>query len=69
MDFLGDHSAGLFGRSNQIIAEAIGEAMTKGWNFGGPNSYERKLASKVSDREFSNTRRAAIIPLIIYIMS
>lgn len=22
--------------------------MTKGWNLGGPNSYERRLANKVS---------------------
>jgi hypothetical protein len=48
VDFLGEFTAGLFGHSNHDIAEAIGEAMTKGWNFGGPNLYERKLAKKVS---------------------
>lgn len=48
VDFLGEYTAGLFGHSNQVIAEAIGEAMTKGWSFGGPNVYERRLAKKVS---------------------
>lgn len=47
VDFLGEYTAGLFGHSNQVIAEAIGEAMTKGWSFGGPNVYEKTLAKKV----------------------
>lgn len=48
VDFLGEYTAGLFGHSNRAIAEAIGDAMTQGWSFGGPNSYERDLARKVS---------------------
>lgn len=47
VDFLGEYTAGLFGHSNQVIAEAIGDAMTQGWSFGGPNSFEKKLARKV----------------------
>lgn len=47
MDFLGEYTAGLFGHSNVTIAKAIGDAMTNGWSFGGPNSYERELARKV----------------------
>ena len=47
VDFLGEFTAGIFGHSNQLIASAVAEAMTKGWNYGGPNPYERELARKV----------------------
>ena len=48
VDFLGEYSAGIYGHSNEAIAEAVADAMRKGWNFGGPNPYERELAKKVS---------------------
>ena len=48
VDFLGEYTAGIYGHSNQKIAAAVREAMSKGWNFGGPSVYERELARKVS---------------------
>lgn len=50
IDFLGEYTAGIYGHSNEIIASAVSEAMKNGWNFGGPNQYERELASKVTKR-------------------
>lgn len=47
MDFLGEFTAGIYGHSNEIIATAICDALKVGWNFGGPNIYERELAKKV----------------------
>jgi glutamate-1-semialdehyde 2,1-aminomutase len=47
VDFLGEYSAGIYGHSNESISAAVLEAMKKGWNYGGPNSYERELARKV----------------------
>lgn len=47
IDLLGEYTAGIFGHSNQKIAEAISDALKKGWSYGGPNIYERKLAQKV----------------------
>lgn len=48
IDFLGEFTAGIYGHSNQKIAAAVSEAMKEGWNYGGPNIYERDLAKKVS---------------------
>lgn len=48
MDFLGEYSAGIFGHSNPVIAAAVNGALKDGWNFGGPNVHERRLAEKVS---------------------
>jgi glutamate-1-semialdehyde 2,1-aminomutase len=47
VDFLGEYTAGIYGHSNRVIASAISEAIQKGWNYGGPNLYERELARKV----------------------
>jgi glutamate-1-semialdehyde 2,1-aminomutase len=47
VDFLGEFTAGIYGHSNPAIAAAVSEAMKKGWNYGGPNTYERELAKKV----------------------
>lgn len=47
IDFLGEYTAGIYGHSNEKIALAVSEAMGKGWNYGGPNLYERELARKV----------------------
>jgi glutamate-1-semialdehyde 2,1-aminomutase len=48
IDFLGEFTAGIYGHSNQKIAAAVSDAMKQGWNYGGPNIYERELARKVS---------------------
>lgn len=48
VDFLGEYTAGIYGHSNEKIAAAVSEAMSKGWNFGGPNVFERELAKKVA---------------------
>jgi glutamate-1-semialdehyde 2,1-aminomutase len=48
VDFLGEFTAGIYGHSNEAIASAVSVAMEDGWNFGGPNQYERELARKVS---------------------
>ncbi|KAH7357283.1 putative acetylornithine aminotransferase [Rhexocercosporidium sp. MPI-PUGE-AT-0058] len=50
VDFLGEYTAGIYGHSNEKIASAVAEAMSKGWNYGGPNMYERELARKVTQR-------------------
>lgn len=49
VDFLGEFTAGIYGHSNELIASVVSEAMKKGWNYGGPNPYERELARKVRD--------------------
>ncbi|EED16131.1 acetylornithine aminotransferase, putative [Talaromyces stipitatus ATCC 10500] len=50
VDLLGEFSAGIFGHSNPRIANAITDAMTRGWNYGGTCTYEKELASKVCER-------------------
>jgi len=47
VDFLGEFTAGIYGHSNETIAQAVSDAMRDGWNFGGPSKYERELAKKV----------------------
>jgi glutamate-1-semialdehyde 2,1-aminomutase len=47
VDFLGEFTAGIYGHSSELIANAVSEAMKKGWNYGGPNIFERQLARKV----------------------
>ena len=49
-DFLGEHSAGLYGHSNPVILEAIRGALEGGIVLGGPNQYEAELASMIRDR-------------------
>jgi glutamate-1-semialdehyde 2,1-aminomutase len=50
IDFLGEFSAGLFGHSNPIIANAVTTALKSGWNFGGESLYEKEFARKVTER-------------------
>ena len=50
IDFLNEYSAGVYGHSNVRIAEAVQEAMKKGWNLGGHSTYEKILARKVVQR-------------------
>jgi adenosylmethionine-8-amino-7-oxononanoate aminotransferase len=47
IDFLGEYTAGIYGHSNKDIEAAVSAAMSQGWNYGGPNTYERELARKV----------------------
>lgn len=47
VDFLGEYTAGIYGHSNEQISSAISDALKDGWNYGGPNVYERQLAQKV----------------------
>ncbi|KAK5049829.1 hypothetical protein LTR84_003947 [Exophiala bonariae] len=49
-DLLGEFSAGIFGHSDQRIAQAVQDAMKSGWNFGGNSRLEKALAHKVVDR-------------------
>lgn len=48
VDFLGEFTAGIYGHSNPYIAAAVKDALKDGWNYGGPNLFERELAKKVS---------------------
>ncbi|KIW69499.1 hypothetical protein PV04_05372 [Phialophora macrospora] len=50
VDFLGEYSAGIFGHSNDRIAEAVREGLSKGWNYGGQTTMEKILAKKVVTR-------------------
>ena len=50
VDFLGEYSAGIYGHSNPIIADAVAKTMKKGWNFGGQCTDEKVLAQKVVER-------------------
>lgn len=49
-DFLGEYSAGLYGHSNPVIAEAIRAALADGIVLGGPNRYEGELAAEICRR-------------------
>jgi glutamate-1-semialdehyde 2,1-aminomutase len=49
-DFLGEYTAGLYGHSNPVIAEAVRDALAHGTLLGGPNLYEAKLAALVCAR-------------------
>jgi glutamate-1-semialdehyde 2,1-aminomutase len=49
-DFVGEFSAGLYGHSDQIIAEAVKTAVTNGMVLGGPTEAEALLAGAVVER-------------------
>jgi glutamate-1-semialdehyde 2,1-aminomutase len=49
-DFLGEYTAGLFGHSDPIIADAIREALLGGLALGGPNLVEAKFAALMCER-------------------
>ena len=49
-DFLGEYTAGIYGHNNAIIRTAIDEALSRGWSFGGNNTYEKELARLVCER-------------------
>ncbi|KAI9820779.1 MAG: hypothetical protein M1827_005150 [Pycnora praestabilis] len=49
-DFLGEYTAGIYGHDNPVIKKGIEEALSKGWNYGGNNLYEKELAKTVCER-------------------
>jgi glutamate-1-semialdehyde 2,1-aminomutase len=50
VDFLGEYTAGLYGHSNAIIADAIRNALADGLVLGAPNRYEAVLAEAICTR-------------------
>jgi glutamate-1-semialdehyde 2,1-aminomutase len=50
VDFLGEYTAGLYGHSHPVIAEAIREALADGIVLGAPNRYEGELARILCER-------------------
>ncbi|MBX6323241.1 MAG: aminotransferase class III-fold pyridoxal phosphate-dependent enzyme [Rhodospirillaceae bacterium] len=56
LDFLGDHSAALYGHSDPVIREAIATAVGDGIALGGPNRYEAALAAEIC-RRFPSVER------------
>lgn len=49
-DFVGEFGAGLFGKSNPLIREAMIKAIGDGTVLGGPNRYERILSAELVSR-------------------
>lgn len=49
-DFINEYTAGVFGHSNPVVAEAIQQALTGGINLGAPTKHERLLAEEVQRR-------------------
>jgi glutamate-1-semialdehyde 2,1-aminomutase len=64
VDFLGEFTAGIYGHSNPNIAAAVRDALKNGWNYGGPNIYERELARKVSSSSSLLLSRSTSVHLI-----
>ena len=54
IDFLGEYTAGIYGHNHPVIRQAIDDALSKGWNLGGQNTFEKELAKMVCER-FSPT--------------
>ena len=50
IDVLGEYTAGIYGHSHPVIRAAIDKALDHGWNFGGRNENEGKLAQLIADR-------------------
>jgi glutamate-1-semialdehyde 2,1-aminomutase len=50
VDFLGEYTAGLYGHSNEVIADAIRTALADGFVLGAPNRYEAVLAEAICTR-------------------
>ena len=50
IDVLGEYTAGIYGHSHPVIRAAIDKALDLGWNYGGRNANEAKLAKLVVDR-------------------
>ncbi len=56
LDFLGEHSAALYGHSDPVIREAVEAALADGIALGGPNRYEAALAAEIC-RRFPSVER------------
>src|SRR5262249_48716831 len=50
VDFLGEYTAGLYGHSDAVIADAIRDALADGLVLGAPNRYEASLAAAICAR-------------------
>jgi glutamate-1-semialdehyde 2,1-aminomutase len=50
VDFVNEYTAGLFGHSHPVVAEAMREAIASGINLGAPSPGEIKLAAAIRDR-------------------
>lgn len=50
IDVLGEYTAGIYGHSHPVIRAAIDRALNHGWNYGGRNENEGKLAKLIADR-------------------
>ncbi len=50
IDVLGEYTAGIYGHSHPVIRAAIDRALNHGWNYGGRNANEGKLAKLIADR-------------------
>lgn len=50
IDLLGEFSAGIFGHSDARIANAVKDALSGGWNYGGTSVHEKEMARKVCER-------------------
>ncbi|MGZ4403295.1 MAG: aminotransferase class III-fold pyridoxal phosphate-dependent enzyme, partial [Gaiellaceae bacterium] len=50
LDFLGEYTAGLYGHSNAVIANAIRSALADGFVLGAPNRHEAVLAEAICMR-------------------
>jgi glutamate-1-semialdehyde 2,1-aminomutase len=50
VDFLGEYTAGIYGHNHPVIRNAIEQALDRGWNYGGHNLNEKKLAEIVCKR-------------------
>jgi glutamate-1-semialdehyde 2,1-aminomutase len=56
VDFVNEHTAGVFGHSNPIIQEALRTAVADGIVLGAPNIYEHALAAEIQ-RRFDSMER------------
>jgi glutamate-1-semialdehyde 2,1-aminomutase len=50
IDFLGEYTAGIYGHNHPVIRKAVDDALDKGWNLGGHNEMERRLAQIICER-------------------
>jgi glutamate-1-semialdehyde 2,1-aminomutase len=50
VDFINEHTAGLFGHSEPVIQAALKQAIDDGLTLGAPNIYEHELAAAISAR-------------------
>ena len=49
-DFLGEYTAGIYGHNHPVIEAAVESALEDGWNYGGHNKMESKLAKMICER-------------------